>query len=326
MQIPIESGVVPELLPLASKVMQAVYAIRQLSIPLIQKLEQHSPGHIYGWRKFSHMEQLVDEIGVIGRSLEFEQKLVLLTQLAARAHDLGRHIEALHDMESLRLGVRHGQLSVEFLEQNKILNVFDSADQRAVIQAVLYHAEREVGLEPGLARRICYLLRDCDKRDIWQGTRYFEVSGALEEIRQHYLNPQQVKLLDSFSDLDLLAKVTEAGLQNKPITLKNLTEQEGSLVLDIHKILTAGVPADLIERFTLGQQLAVQDIRHSWSAYMLYQLAMIYDVENEQILEQAIRHGSIRRIKDYVACRVESADSQRITASFENYLSSRNIR
>lgn len=79
---------------------QILAAINRFSLPIVQQITDKDPTHKFGREKYDHMHELASkdigaEISELASLPAHEQ---LLLKIILRAHDLGRHIEALRKL------------------------------------------------------------------------------------------------------------------------------------------------------------------------------------------------------------------------------------
>ncbi|MCB0338992.1 MAG: hypothetical protein KDD53_05285, partial [Bdellovibrionales bacterium] len=172
--------------PLSTRVSNALKNIDQLSLELIDRIKNPQLKETFGWAKFRHMRRLSECPPISDFKIQSSPRLKQLLKVVLRAHDLGRHIEAIDELDTLRDGPRHGFLSARVLEESGILDSFDIGDRRDILDAITYHSEREVNLKVDSdAYTLCYALRDLDKEDIILDDKYLKPAGVLEQLRTH---------------------------------------------------------------------------------------------------------------------------------------------
>lgn len=298
--------------PLAFRVGLALGEVEAITNPLVTLVDRRHPGHTWGWRKADHMRQLVAQAPEIGRQEGLDSEKTRLLGVVFRTHDLGRHIEILNPDRDLNRR-RHGFESVEVLAgrtqsvipqkdwasltsqaQNLLqrgIRRFFLPEEWEIIQfAVSYHAEREVP-KPGpadpeymhSAERICYLLRDHDKEDIFKDNKYFDPPGVFEELQKFYFNrylqPSEVDLIAKHPQVshDVRTIITELLQSNHVPKVDNIPSD---LLDKISGMLNRGIAESAWSYFGLREFMPVAEITHSWATYALYQLAMVFDVRS----------------------------------------------
>lgn len=314
----------PEREALAQRVNEACEEIRALSIPLIEALEARHPGHPFGWKKFQHMERLMGEVEPLANGLGLTERELLLLRLVARAHDIGRHQEALDQLDTLRPGPRHGHLSAELLRAHGVLDHFEPADREIILGAVIQHAEREVNLPHGLARTLCYVLRDSEKLDIFRDPKYRSREGILEQIRLHYLDDDKRDVLASVE----VRAFALAHLFENPMSLppeNSKTPDARAVLARIGEVMTKGVQPTLVDQFCEMRALAVQDIRHSYASYELFQLAFVFDIQSSGVLRAIEREGHFEGKLRFLEERLSPVEMARVRGTLERYLEGRRL-
>lgn len=81
--------------PLTQRAAFALEGIEVLSKTLVGEIERVSPGNTWGVEKEIHMRELSGHAQKIGEAEELNKDEIGLLSVVLRAHDLGRHIEAL---------------------------------------------------------------------------------------------------------------------------------------------------------------------------------------------------------------------------------------
>lgn len=118
--------------------------------------------------KREHTHNVVGYAEVISRSLELEHETILVAQLTALLHDIGRfrqfeEYQTFNDAES----INHAVLGVKIIEENKWLSVLSSDIQEIIREVVLLHNQIEVPkTTPENIALIAKIIRDADKIDI----------------------------------------------------------------------------------------------------------------------------------------------------------------
>jgi len=189
-------------------------------------------------------------------------------------------------------GVRHGMYSMLFLRSIGVLYDLPDDARYIIEQAVFWHAEKEVNIEKPphetddsenlmeLAEKLCYVLRDLDKLDIFAAD-YLDPENVYKQIRMHYLKPEERAKLpqmnqEALSTLDGIVKTKEGHTEESPY------------IQIVHEKLNAGIDISdggALERFNARQPLDIPDVKHSYANYMLFHVAMIFDLRGRRELE-----------------------------------------
>lgn len=175
-----------------------------------------------------------------------------------------------------------------------IRRYFTPKEQRVINYAVFWHAERQVPAPQSnapehkhLSYKICYMLRDLDKKDILldEPRDYFEPEGVLEQLKILYLNPDQRTSLDNDPLAAQAATVVISELL-KSNQVPKVTGLPADLSARIAEVMNAGVSESAWATFLGKGAIHIQEIKHSWVNMMLLQLAMIFDIQTPGILEE----------------------------------------
>ena len=127
--------------------------------------------------KIAHTARVVKAIKQISQSIALDRNDTLLAQTMALFHDVGRFPQyKVYKTFKDSISKNHAMLSIEELEQQKILSDLPSDEKALIIKAIAYHNALE--LPHNLTQRerlFAELLRDADKVDIlYVVTSYYE--------------------------------------------------------------------------------------------------------------------------------------------------------
>jgi len=285
--------------------------IDRLTFHFLREIENGPPAKIsFGLEKYSHMQLLVNEALKDGEKLGLNDRETQLLAFVCRAHDIGRHIEAVANLDTLRPGVRHGKLSREWLEQNVAhFDSFSSSEWESILSAVQYHSERDfVGDE--LAQKLCFYLKDLDKIEILEKGFVTDTKLIARELQLHYLKRIEHKskampFLKGESLHNIIQKVAMAlrrpvkissmrtasdllpSSQNLPVAMNLIDVILGRGLLSQRKPTDQNPSEPLpLQNFLDGKLIHVADIKYSWATYTLLHLAMIFDIKSSAILEK----------------------------------------
>ncbi len=262
--------------------------VRNLLIPLVDKIEDKYPGHMAGLNKVKEMDDLVENAETIGEMLGISGQELKVLKIILGVHDVGRMTEYFMDLPTLRTGIRHGALSALFLEDNQVLTDLNPEDRYAVLFSAYYHAEKTVPVpqedDPQFIKRaygLCYVLRDLDKLHLFFNTEAFgTASGILGEITSHYLP----HLKDRIKDEKFKARAEQLITNIRDGASYILPENEIMDYQKIYEILTKPVNPAILEAIQKGEQANVLDIKTSWTSYLVLRVAMMFDVKNDALL------------------------------------------
>lgn len=313
--------------PVTTKAVEEVLRLTDIATaPLIAELERRSPGHRFGRQKDEHMKEMVQETEAVAAINRFNQSETLLLKCVLRLHDVGRHLEALRDLDTLRDGLRHGNLSRGFVIKQQLLAPLPKEFHQPLLDAIFYHAEREVNLEPGsFAYKLCYALRDLDKKEGLTSSLYLEPQGILDEMSMHFFR-HWLNLSDNFNPTDELKSQLLTTIQDylgnpRPPThpvelpLSNSSDINPNIVeSSVHRILSGGIPEHMIEAFQRREALDFQDVIHSWSSYMLWLLSWSFDVKSPSMLAEIKTDPNFKAKLDFIKQHVSESDFEKIDA------------
>lgn len=159
------------------------------TIGLIEKVEETSAGHLFGIKKAAHMRVMSRKGYAAAMEEGFSPELADLARIVFRCHDLGRHIEIIRGLDPMRGDNRHGELSVEFLKQNNLLDALSPDQQATVVSAIREHCLPQMTLDRGTpAGKLCQLLRDYDTLELLRNVDgFYRGRGLLRELETHVL-------------------------------------------------------------------------------------------------------------------------------------------
>jgi len=120
--------------------------------------------------KEQHTERTCKEIVLLGRESGLSDEDLLLAEITALFHDIGRfpqwkNYATFNDSAS----EDHALLGLEVIAQHKILMSLSTEDRELIQTAILHHNVRKLPLDlPQRQDLFSRLLRDADKLDIWR--------------------------------------------------------------------------------------------------------------------------------------------------------------
>ena len=141
-----------------------------------------------------HTARVCEEMRLITEGMGLSREEEHLAQAAALLHDVGR-FEQIRKYRTYAdpKSVNHGQLGVEILDKEGILNDL-SANERAILKtSVHWHSAKTLpeGLDEQTAM-FCKLVRDADKLDV--------LDLLIGNFRRYYDDPEHFDLEVEFSD------------------------------------------------------------------------------------------------------------------------------
>lgn len=141
--------------------------------------------------KLHHTLHVVDNATRIAQGENWGENLSLLGQAAALLHDTGRYSQlkefgTFRDQDSIDHAVR----SYDIVLKKGWLNPLPSFEQTVILTAVRLHNQKTVELDPAVSvererdtlYKICHLVRDADKLDIF---RVLEESVGKKDLEKH---------------------------------------------------------------------------------------------------------------------------------------------
>jgi putative nucleotidyltransferase with HDIG domain len=120
--------------------------------------------------KKEHTKRVCREIKHLGKSLGLNRNNLLLAEIIALFHDIGRfeQIARYHTFVD-RKSENHAELGIQILQQHRVLDRFEDSVKNLIFRAINYH--NRAGLPSEEAATCLFyskLLRDADKLDIWR--------------------------------------------------------------------------------------------------------------------------------------------------------------
>jgi len=120
--------------------------------------------------KVDHTWRVCDEITLLGRNLGLSGRELILAQICALFHDIGRFEQfkryaTFADYRS----EDHARLGITILEKQNVFHRMPDSDKHVIVQAIACH--NRARLPDGLKDPVRFytrLLRDADKLDIWR--------------------------------------------------------------------------------------------------------------------------------------------------------------
>jgi putative nucleotidyltransferase with HDIG domain len=117
-----------------------------------------------------HTRRVCGEILDIGKKLRLSDEDLLLAEVIALFHDIGRFEQYAHYRTFVDLySVNHAEHGVKILQENGVLNSLDESTRELILRTISYH-NRAVLPQQETERCVFFtkLLRDADKLDIWK--------------------------------------------------------------------------------------------------------------------------------------------------------------
>jgi hypothetical protein len=120
--------------------------------------------------KQMHTERVCFTIRRLGKTLQLSSRDLLLAEVAALLHDVGRFSQfaryrTFRDKDS----IDHGRLGLRVANRHGLLSAFSPDERRLLAVALAYHNAAQLPLRIDAASlSLLKLLRDADKLDIWR--------------------------------------------------------------------------------------------------------------------------------------------------------------
>jgi hypothetical protein len=121
--------------------------------------------------KQMHTERVCFTIRRLGKALQLSSRDLLLAEVAALLHDVGRFSQfaryrTFRDKDS----THHGRLGLRVANRHGLLSAFSPAERRHIARALAFHnaAQLPPPLTDATSLFLLKLLRDADKLDIWR--------------------------------------------------------------------------------------------------------------------------------------------------------------
>jgi len=132
--------------------------------------------------KIDHTYRTVKIITVVAKDLKFDSNDIIIAQIIALFHDLGRFFQfqkynTFMDSKS----ENHALLSAKILRDHKILTNLSKIDQEIIFDAIEFHNAAYLPSDiSGKSFLFAKLIRDADKIDIYK------------VVSDHYINPSDI--------------------------------------------------------------------------------------------------------------------------------------
>ncbi len=128
--------------------------------------------------KADHCRKVGEEIVGIAQSLKLNERDTLLAKTIGLFHDVGRFKQYVkYQTFSDSKSQNHGELALEVLKENTVLNDLSGENQDIIFKSILNHSRAEIELDKN--DKVIFfskLIRDADKLDIWRLiTEYYMV-------------------------------------------------------------------------------------------------------------------------------------------------------
>lgn len=152
--------------------------------------------------KYCHSLQVSNLCEEIAKSLNLNEKEILLAKQIGLLHDIGRFeqwkkFKSYHDPDS----IDHGDLGVEILFNKKLIDAFNITDNLDILyNAIKYHNKFTLPKLDSYTELFCNIIRDADKIDILYlvfNNDYNILDNTDEEVtkinREDFYNKKSIK-------------------------------------------------------------------------------------------------------------------------------------
>ena len=133
--------------------------------------------------KEEHTKRVCQEIRFIGENLGMEGNDLLLAEVMALFHDIGRFEQyARYRTFVDRISVDHAEFGVGILRRKHVLDELAEDERELILRAILYHNRRDLPEdETDTCLHFSRMLRDADKLDIWNVLADYYRNGRDED-------------------------------------------------------------------------------------------------------------------------------------------------
>jgi hypothetical protein len=119
--------------------------------------------------KREHSLRVRDEIIYLADKLGLTEDETALAEITALLHDAGRFEQfCKYRTFADKNSVNHAELGIRIIQDNGLLEGFDSESERIILKSILYHNRPSLPEEETRVIFFSKLLRDADKLDIWK--------------------------------------------------------------------------------------------------------------------------------------------------------------
>ena len=160
--------------------------------------------------KEEHSRRVCREILYIGENLRLSENNLLLAEIMALLHDIGRFQQYTQYRTFVdHLSVNHAEFGVKILREKQTLWRLEELEQDLILRAISYHNRMDLPLdETDRCLMFSRMLRDADKLDIWQVfTDYYAWQGGASDTTIIHNLPDTPGISDRIC-ADLLAGKT----------------------------------------------------------------------------------------------------------------------
>jgi HD superfamily phosphohydrolase YqeK len=160
--------------------------------------------------KQEHTDYVCQAARYLAKELDLSPNDSLIAETLAILHDVGRFeqfkvYKTYKDSDS----INHSCLGVKIIQQQKLLDAFDSTEKQIILNAIRYHGEKSI--PDNLDEKSTFftkIIRDADKIDIYR--------VLIGKYKQYKQDPNSVNLELEFStDPSLTPAVIDSVLSNK---------------------------------------------------------------------------------------------------------------
>ncbi len=276
-------------------IQQILKRIYETAKNLAEEVEKKEPWHPFGAKKMLHEIELEEQVSNLARLLKLNSYELSLLKIIMLSHDLGRFIEALEHIEKWKRPTsNHAEISVDILQKNNLLVGLPQKDKKIIYFAVKWHAakqqppsncENELSKnECKLAIKLTHILKDLDKIEIIENLdKYLSPQGIKAQVYLHYPHPEEI-----------------------------INENSEPIIKKIHP--------EALKDFEQFNLIDRKFITFSHPTYILFQLALIFDIKNPELLIRALDSPGIKarlkRLKKYIP----KEQFEKIKTTIQNFI------
>lgn len=275
----------------------------------------------FGENKAKHMQKMAFEsetaIEELGLEKDDELKPYLhLYKFIARAHDIGRHLWKDKDYKN----IDHGEIAVELLRNNGIINCFTNNEQEVIEYAIRNHSAKEM-TDPKTevekqGRKICIVLRDNDKLEVINNRDFVEAEKIYDLLAIHFgLNKLRAGT-QSENEKTNSVDFIQSLLRNKDSKPKDQLQERIKEIVSrplVEKFRYEGEKLNIIELLENRKPIpqAAYKSTMSYVNYLLFLVSYIYGIEHQSII-QKVSVEEIQIKMDFIRERATVLQYQRI--------------
>jgi HD domain len=322
-QAPHDGSYLDELL---KNLVRATQRVNTLAENFANQVEAKFPGHNFGLGKLNHCRAMRDEAPKFSKAIGLSNSETALLEFICLCHDIGRHEEVIKGLLKNR-ELRHGYDSVRLLEENDILQGLALAEQTVIKDAIRWHSQKDVELDKAsLGYKLCYVLRDLDKLEIFSNTaQLLGAAGLTTQLEMHYYSIDEKNSLEIAKEAEFkssLALVVPYLLDQKALPLESNFDSAIARKVALHagNFINSPVIEDgAIEKFLGRQSLPLSLIYRSYPTYMLFTIAMSFDLHYPSNLKLVVQDKLLEPTWEFLKKRIPDNLYTKLRNSWDSY-------